>query len=403
MPFFLQHDYSTQASDIEDFAMPSSEQLKEHTGQIRPRLIGYGGWEPLFYIQRTSSEGYLARERLDILKELPNDHNLKDRVHLRSGRLLSPHDGWPQPTHREIFTDEQLKDYKTTRRANNRGSDYDDANTYLQRSTLVQMWNADNAREEQWAEYDAAQASMEQRAKRCGVPDNQFDDAETVDRKRKRVVSPTHKKPAVRLKYTYAEPEELDDDVEQLALEEGEIHQDLDVVETIEKQNEQLRAENSALKAAIDRGLLRRNAMTPDELPSPPASPPESDDGKGGETESSDDGSMVVEPDDGFFDDKELEVEQFRRPEIPVLAIDKEILRMIHGEGTSAASCCSADNQTRSKEELDYETQFKQDTDHALTPIKEEERDEPEQNGTSVAQVSTTSVADSTLESHQAR
>lgn len=371
--------------------MPEHKALSEHSGQLRPRMLGYGGWQPLFHNQRATADRYLKLERLQILKALPSDHNLKDRIADRTGRLLSQTDGWPETRHRELFTDQQLKDYKTTRRKSNGGSDYDDANAYLQRSTLVQMWNADNAREEQWAEYDAAQTSMEERAKRSGVPQDKFHDCETIERKRKRIVSPTYQKPA-RCKYTEDdEPDgfledEDDEDMEHLALEEGEIHEELNVVESIERQNEQLRAENLALKVALDRGLQRRNAVTPDDLPSPPASPPEPVDSHGGKTDSSDDDSMVAEPDDdAFLDDEELEVYKLRRSFSQDLVEEDEPARPVVKLPPVDSPSSSVDRDAAPthfsppqipEDQPTYAEQFKEEPDNGLNSIKEEGSDQ---------------------------
>ncbi|KAK5080400.1 hypothetical protein LTR05_008649 [Lithohypha guttulata] len=231
-------------------------------------------YRPFYRRHRVSPEDYLAKQRIILLSELPEDHRLRSRTKPYSGVLLQTSAAVPG-VRREAFSDEELRELKRRRRPGDKGSDPDDANGYLQRSQLVQMWNADYGKEEQWAEYDSAQSTMEERKEYSGLPEEVFESPYEIERKRKRIVSHTYQKP-LRVKYSNYDEEEVE-------LEEGEIFDDLSAVERIERQNERLRAENEALRAALDNGRRTDNNSTssPEHPPSPPASspasPPESD------------------------------------------------------------------------------------------------------------------------------
>lgn len=215
---------------------------------------------------------YLAQQRRLLLTTLPSTHQLRQRTQVRTGTLLSSN-LHPPSRPRAAFTQDELQSIKFRRRPPYT-SDPDDAGLQLQRSQLVQMWNADYDNESQWAEYDAAQGSMSERKEDSGLPEEIFDNEVTVDRKRKRVVSSDYVRPVRRRAWTI-EPEETEGGE---VVEQGRTGA---VLGSIEEENERLREENEQLKAYLGRdGKQRSLSPEPEGLPpSPPASPPEPDAG----------------------------------------------------------------------------------------------------------------------------
>lgn len=238
------------------------ERFRSKAAYSRPR--------PFYRRHCLSPQDYLAKQRVLLIRDLPEDHRLRQRAQEKSGDLLPP-DSSPPNLPRKAFSDEEIKDIKHRRRApSGTGSDPDDASHQLRNS---QLSNAEDS-------FDYDQTCEEQNAR--------------SREKRKRAVSPEERK-AIRLKLSDFGLNEDNIAVadEELDLEDGEIEDDLEIVQSLEEENYQLKSQNEAMRAVLE-PLMRRRSSTPEQdLPlSPPASPPETDDSENEEgLQTEDDGS----------------------------------------------------------------------------------------------------------------
>ncbi|KAK5945530.1 hypothetical protein PMZ80_002735 [Knufia obscura] len=228
---------------------------------------------PYYKKRGHTASTFLLQSRRELLTRLPVQHAMRERTGpsgmLRQRRLPAI----PRPA----FTDEEIREIKKHR--NEVAADPDHAHSHLQRSQLVNMWNADCDHEGQWKEYDQAQPIMEERREYSGLPDEVFDSHDIVGEKRKRIVSSNHEQPPATPKMRF-----LDEDDDMITeagdFEEGEI--DENVMQSIEDINQQLREQNEALRLLIENGM----SSSP---PEAPPSPPESDTSE----QSTDDGEAV--------------------------------------------------------------------------------------------------------------
>ncbi|KAK5077649.1 hypothetical protein LTR70_009557 [Exophiala xenobiotica] len=200
---------------------------------------------------------YLVQSRRALLTVLPAHHPMRERTDRNGVLRQTTLPVIPRPP----FTDAEIIEIK--RRRNQVASDPDDASSQLQRSQLVNMWNADYDQEEQWEDYDQAQPIMEERREYSGLPDAAFQCRDIVRERKRRVVSNGHEgSSSVRqLDGGGNLTNEVSD------LEDGEI--DENFVQSIEQENQQLQAQNEALRRMID---VRVNSSPPEAPPSPPES-----------------------------------------------------------------------------------------------------------------------------------
>jgi len=213
---------------------------------------------PYYRKRGHAASTYLLQSRRELLTLLPVHHAMRERTGpngvLRQRRLPAI----PRPP----FTDAEIRDIK--RRRNEIAADPDNANSHLQRSQLVNMWNANYDQEEQWEQYDQARPIMEGRREYSGLPDEIFESRDIVGEKRKRVASTGYGNPSrVRL---------LDGDDEVITeeagnLEDGEI--DEDDIQRNEELNRRLREQNAALRQTYKSGM---SSFPPEAPPSHPES-----------------------------------------------------------------------------------------------------------------------------------
>lgn len=254
---------------------------------------------PAFKRLKISPEQYLTRERFRLLRELlPRSHALHSRIKRQTGSILEKQ-SFPCAS-RDAFTADELEAIKLRRKTT--APDQNEAKVYLQDTNLLNMWNTDCQTKEQWAEYDSVQPLMEISMIRSQKPHEAFQPDFAIGEKRKRVVSDEVR--TVKLK-----ADDLDDEKSEL-LEDGEIVEEQDAVQSIEEENGRLKLEHEALKAYLKSQGFENGPFNKGE-PSPPASPPESE-----KTEDSDDDERDIDCDlDVEADDDVGNIGDFDEPE----------------------------------------------------------------------------------------
>lgn len=203
------------------------------------------------------ASSHLVQSRRALLTVLPVQHPMQERTDrngvLRQTRLPVI----PRPP----FSKAEITEIK--RRRNQAASDPDDASSHLQRSQLVNMWNAEYEQEEQWEDYDQAQPIMEERREYSGLSDEAFESRDVIRERRRRVVPNERERPSSVRHLNDGD----NDSAEASDLEDGEI--DETIIQSIEQDNQHLRAQNEALRRMIDAEV---DSCPPEAPPSSPES-----------------------------------------------------------------------------------------------------------------------------------
>lgn len=168
---------------------------------------------PRFKRRHNTAADYLKKQRLKLMEKFVPEHQLYLRASQVDGGLFP---SLPSNTARVPVTESELGRIKKQPKL-----DLDDASRQLQKSQLVQMWNANYEEEEQWKDYDEAKSATKEKKHYSGLASELFDNDRLIGEKRRRIVTPGYQSPAPRKKLVIESSDSESDEEDEL--EEGEI------------------------------------------------------------------------------------------------------------------------------------------------------------------------------------